>query len=285
MGEGPRVAALPMRPRGLEPPRAKRSQGPQSQPWGCQMRPQAAKSAVLHARSDASDASGGAFVLTLFSRRRRLAASDGGPRCCNHAGGTTPTRWVALLLSFQGNTAAPPGAGWGVGARAWRRRAALRASEQPPLRRVRAAHPAGGARREATHAGPLRAGQAAQDQARPPAQRPPPTRTARRRTSSRPGAARPRPAPHAGSRANENAPAAHHRERHHAHHHPRVIRRATLPVRPIGAIETGQIHPLDSPSTVHTRWSSGTQSANDGGINNTCPRSHVRKFWLIPGSS
>ena len=49
---------------------------PSTSVWGCQMRPKAARSAVLVARSDVSDGSGGAFVLTMFSRRLPRATQD-----------------------------------------------------------------------------------------------------------------------------------------------------------------------------------------------------------------
>jgi hypothetical protein len=58
--------------------RGRRDRGlarPSTSTLGCQMRPGPATSAAAYAHPDVSDASGGAFVLTMFSRRLRLAAN------------------------------------------------------------------------------------------------------------------------------------------------------------------------------------------------------------------
>ena len=40
--------------------------------------------------------------------------------------------------------------------------------------------------------------------------------------------------------------------------------------------------PSTAANTNHAKWSPGSHSVNDSGINNTCPRSHDKKFWGMP---
>jgi hypothetical protein len=95
------------------------------------MRPQAAKSAVSFALSDVSDASGGAFVLTMFSRRGCVShqgqakvsrRSESGTGPSSSADGRTPTcahdcpahqrvRSLALPASTQAHSHRPRRAG------------------------------------------------------------------------------------------------------------------------------------------------------------------------------
>jgi hypothetical protein len=51
-------------------------------------------------------------------------------------------------------------------------------------------------------------------------------------------------------------------------HHRRVIRSTAGRTKPIRLREARQIHLIHRPNTVHTKWFSGNQSVNDGGINN-----------------
>ena len=61
-----------------------------------------------------------------------------------------------------------------------------------------------------------------------------------------------------------------------ADHHPRVIRRAALPISVIRPVGPNEIHCSTAPSTVHT--TSASQPVDDGVDESTWPRSHEMKF-------
>jgi hypothetical protein len=68
------------------------------------------------------------------------------------------------------------------------------------------------------------------------------------------------------------------------HHHRRIVRRPTMTVRPIG-VERGQIHLSDRIDHKPRRVIVGQPLAQAGGNNNSCSRSHARKFCDMYASS